>query len=612
MAIKDFKSILDKTGYYVSEKDRKIFERGSLPAFFGRGQTDTIEFILYDQADNILPQGKRGLKVRYVDITDKESIRRYILIVRPQVSNQPNEYFVDVEKLINEAGYKNGIFKTQVTLLNKRVGSERKQNKLWVHEISPSRTEIRVLPLKVDNERLQQDILTRYDIFLRDGEFRDDIVNRIQSFQSTLSAEKVKKALMQSYGEDWVNLVKSEFQVPDIDDFLRRVVEKSKEAINYFIGSREWKIGSRRYGEPLKKSNASAALDIMKLYKVSNRIVCDVIESFLPKRNIIGKTYASPELVASRDKVAQILQEFTSNKTLDTKASVVAKIIKPRPVKKGNIVINPPPPPPPKPEPIIIKTPAKKYYFYSCNSNGKIGKPGIFGRGHSAKGGGGCYQMLSAFFSYENMAGDKVKFNLLPGSSSKICALEGSVKVSGGGRITKQELCQVKNYKPYIVTPKPYVPPKPEPIPPPIVVKKPDLPIPPKPVPDPIIIPKSELFPIVIPPIVPFTPDLDFKFNFPPIDLGMPKIGPIKWPLTISGGMGGVGGNIPPVTPPFKPIFVPPKTPIDTSFGAGGTFGGNPGGSGGARSAGMGTFGGYNKTNFGSGFNPFSSIYGGF
>ena len=232
MAIKNFKSILDKTGYYVSEKDRKIFERGSLPAYFGRGATDTIEFILYDQADNILPQGKDGKTVRYVDITDRESIRKYILIVRPQSSNMPNEYFVDVEKLINEAGYKNGIFKTQVTLLNKRVGTEKKQNKLWVHEISPSRTEIRVLPMKVSNPKLRNNLLTRYDIFLRDGEFRDDIVNRIQSFQQTLSAETVKKILLNAYGQDWINLVKSEFQVPDIDDFLRRVVEKSKEAIN--------------------------------------------------------------------------------------------------------------------------------------------------------------------------------------------------------------------------------------------------------------------------------------------------------------------------------------------------------------------------------------------
>ena len=31
-----------------------------MPAFFGRGVTDTIEFILYDNGDNQLPQGGKS------------------------------------------------------------------------------------------------------------------------------------------------------------------------------------------------------------------------------------------------------------------------------------------------------------------------------------------------------------------------------------------------------------------------------------------------------------------------------------------------------------------------------------------------------------------------
>ncbi len=584
MAIKNFKSILDKTGYYVSDKDRKIFERGSLPAYFGRGSTDTIEFILYDQADNILPQGKSGKTVRYVDVTDEESIRKYILIVRPQASNKPNEYFVDVEKLINEAGYRNGIFKTQVTLLNKRVGSEKEQNKLWVHEISPSRTEVRVLPLKVDNPALRGDLLTRYDIFLRDGEFRDDIVNRIQAFQGTLTAEEVKKILQNAYGQDWINLVKSEFQVPDIDDFLRRVVEKSKEAINYFMSNREWKINNKNYGKPLR-SSSNASLDIMKLYKVSNQIVCDVIESLLPKRNIIDKTITSPELLESRDKVQKILQKFTSTKTLDTKASSIARIIKPRPPKKGAYTIKSPPPPKPKP-PVVIKPAPKVYYFYQCTANG-TGRAGSF-----------PFKSIvarSAFFSYENMQGATIKFNLNGGDSSRICALEGSVKVSGIGQIVKKELCKVKNFKPIIIKAKPKPLPPPPPKPKPIEIKIPPI-IRPFPIDD-----------IIIPPI---------KF---------PQMPQIKWPLT---PIIGVGGDVPPPRPrPIPPIIKPPKRGIDKSranpptiltapdisqgepnaFFDEGRGGFQSGGGGG----GMGTFGGYMKSGFGSGFNPFGSSYRG-
>ena len=158
MAIKEFKEILQKEAKRIDIKDRKIFERGRMPAFFGRGVTDTIEFILYDNGDNQLPQGENGKLVRYINISEIDNIRKYVMIARGAASNQSPEYFVDVEKLINEAGYKNGLFRTQITLLNKRVGSEHFQNKLWIHEISPSRTEIRVLPLKTEDKRLQRDL----------------------------------------------------------------------------------------------------------------------------------------------------------------------------------------------------------------------------------------------------------------------------------------------------------------------------------------------------------------------------------------------------------------------------------------------------------------------
>ena len=58
----------------------------------------------------------------------------------------PSEYFIDAERLLKEAGYTNGIFKTQITLINKRAGSEKTLDKLWISEISPSRTEIRLFP----------------------------------------------------------------------------------------------------------------------------------------------------------------------------------------------------------------------------------------------------------------------------------------------------------------------------------------------------------------------------------------------------------------------------------------------------------------------------------
>ena len=60
MAIRKFKDIIDNKGYRISSADRQIFEQGNLQSFFGLGEQDAIEFIVYDANDNQLPQGQLG------------------------------------------------------------------------------------------------------------------------------------------------------------------------------------------------------------------------------------------------------------------------------------------------------------------------------------------------------------------------------------------------------------------------------------------------------------------------------------------------------------------------------------------------------------------------
>ena len=102
MAIKSFKEILQKEAKRIDIKDRNIFERGKMPSFFGRGMTDTVEFILYDNGDNQLPQGENGKLVRYINVSEIDNIRNYLMIARGSTSNSTPEYFIDVEKLIKK------------------------------------------------------------------------------------------------------------------------------------------------------------------------------------------------------------------------------------------------------------------------------------------------------------------------------------------------------------------------------------------------------------------------------------------------------------------------------------------------------------------------------
>ena len=105
MAIKTFKEIIENKGYRISSKDREIFEQGTLQSFFGFSDSDMIEFIIYDANENQLPQGEFGELVRYVPL-NSENIKDYFLIADGtefQAFNFPNEYFIDVERLIKEA-----------------------------------------------------------------------------------------------------------------------------------------------------------------------------------------------------------------------------------------------------------------------------------------------------------------------------------------------------------------------------------------------------------------------------------------------------------------------------------------------------------------------------
>ena len=135
--------------------------------------------------------------------------------------------------------------------------------------------------------------------------------------------------------------------------FIKDVVDKAREAINYFVTNREFNIRSNNYGKPLsnnvfefkgkrkqnrrgKKRKASAQrLDVRRLIRKSNKIVCDVIDYYLPLRNLQVKSLPTMELLESRDKVKKILQKFNSSKSIDTKVTQRRRIVKNR--KKGRL-----------------------------------------------------------------------------------------------------------------------------------------------------------------------------------------------------------------------------------------------------------------------------------
>jgi len=324
MAIKTFKEIINNKGYRVSSDDRKIFEEGNLQSFFGLGDSDAIEFIVYDSNDNQLPQkAVNGKTVRYVPLTSS-NISDYILIAEGTVLQKfqfPNEYFIDAERLLREAGYDNGIFKTQVTLINKRVGSDSEEDKLWISEISPSRTEVRLFPIK--NAKVKYpELEERFALFISNKDFRDDTIIEAFKVIEQIDSNIIGTYLKTKYGENWINKMSGEFKIKNFDEFTNRINTKFREAASYELTNRISDINDVNYGKR-KQTKIPLTLSSTTIVEMCQRLITSVINFYLPKQDLISTAIFDEGIDESFDEVGNILQTKQSDLLVDTSNPVI-------------------------------------------------------------------------------------------------------------------------------------------------------------------------------------------------------------------------------------------------------------------------------------------------
>ena len=312
MAIRNIKELISNKGYVINSNDRKIFEEGDLQSFFGFSENDAIEFIIYDINDNQLPQSDGNL-VRYIPL-NSQNINDYFLIQDGTLFQKyklPSEYFIDAERLLGEAGYANGIFKTQITLINKRAGSEKQYDKLWINEISPSRTEVRLYPLKEGvskNPELQE----RFNIFVDGKDFREDTIAYALEFVEKTSVYYSFTYLVNKYGNAWVDELISEFKIKDFEVFLNNIYEKFRQAIIYEFTNRISKIDDINFGKP-KPKKPPIALSKDEIVIICKQLLTYIVNYYLPQQNIKTRTTTVDSFQASVDEVRDILQSSESD-----------------------------------------------------------------------------------------------------------------------------------------------------------------------------------------------------------------------------------------------------------------------------------------------------------
>ena len=295
MALETFKQIVERKGYLVNKEDRKIFEKEIRKSNFGMGYSDMIEFILYDSNDNQLPQGEDAKLVRYIHINDK-NINEYFLITSSEETkkfNDSSEFIIDLEKLIKEAGYSNGIF----------------------------RTEIRVVPLK-NTVRPNKDLVKRYNLFVENGNFRDDTIYYVRNFIEGIDILNVVDSFIRSKGRikdgrRYQRLIQKEFKVGSFDTLLNDIKDRYIESMNYFIEGSEWNITSNKYGKP-KGELDKIELTVGFIKSVAEQALRNSIEYYLPKRRIQNSVELTRDEQVTFDKVKRILKTIKANQKFES------------------------------------------------------------------------------------------------------------------------------------------------------------------------------------------------------------------------------------------------------------------------------------------------------
>jgi hypothetical protein len=325
MALQTFKEVIQNKGYRISSKDRAIFEKENLQSFFGLSDSDVIEFVVYDARDNQLPQTNYGL-IRYIKLST-QNIKDYILIPTGTLFQKykfPKEYFIDVERLLKEAGYTNGIFKTQVTLLNKRVGSgDELNNKLWISEISPSRTEIRLFPLKKGLEE-HADLQERFNIFVNDKNFREDTIYNISNFLEKVKADYITEFIKNKYTAKWFDILRAEFKITNFDEFATKIRNSFVQASEYEFSNRFSTIGQPNYGQ-VKSTKQNLDLSVSDIINTCKRILTEIINYYLAYPDAKTKTTFDYGFNASNDYVTSVLQRNESDVVVNTLFPVIRR-----------------------------------------------------------------------------------------------------------------------------------------------------------------------------------------------------------------------------------------------------------------------------------------------
>jgi len=186
------------------------------------------------------------------------------------------------------------------------------------------------------------DLEARYECFIKCEMFAGDVYPFIDDFVNQIQVEDIIKNMLTlkgkvESGKKYIDLIKKEFKIDNFDIWVTKVREKIIESANHFKNNREYNIISNKYGKPLS-GEPKLCYKENEISETIVSIVENVIQFYLPKRELKEDSILSFEQQKTIDKVDELLKTVTSNEEFETSIpeTINAKIVGCKDPNAGN------------------------------------------------------------------------------------------------------------------------------------------------------------------------------------------------------------------------------------------------------------------------------------
>ena len=235
-------------GEFLMKDDKFIVTKNEVEETdFGDCKYDVMEVSVYDINNNLLPH-KTGNNVAYIKTGD---IKNYLYNLTNKGGQK--ELAIDIEKLLNDLGFTNGILKVNLNFVRYKVGSENELERVWIQEISPSREEIRILPLKTKeasiNEKTKKEINDLQSLNKEFKYYKNSVLDLINSFENTFLS-KIDDSLETKYGKDFFTILKKDFGLSKFDSIKKQIFDDFKTSVEYYLYNKNYDIAESNFGKP--------------------------------------------------------------------------------------------------------------------------------------------------------------------------------------------------------------------------------------------------------------------------------------------------------------------------------------------------------------------------